>query len=507
MRAGRHPARQRGLHEIVPFLSVEDFYRDAHQILYRAIRDLYDLGKAIDAVTLADELTRRDQYKPIGGDEMLLEIANSVPHAANAKYYAEIVRQKSISRQLIESANEILRDGYSNIFTAEQLLEAAERKIFTIAEDQIKGETVEIKQVLEQAMTGSPSAPRRSTRSPASPSGFFELDDITDGFQPDQLVILAARPSMGKTALAAEHLRPRRDQPQNVPVCSSASRWALELAERLLCSRSRVDGHKLRTGQGIRLREMNQLGKAYHEMQNAPIFIDDTPARNMLQITAMARRLKLRQDLGLIVVDYIQLIDAEESRDSRQEQIAKISRRLKTLARELHVPVIALSQLNRAVENREDRRPRMADLRESGAIEQDADIVLLLHRPEYYDPNDQPGIAEVIVAKNRNGPTGSVKLRFVRASPSSRTSPTFPSRSTPVRHLNPLAQLALTSIAYIDVRLGPVGSIRGRPGLVRRKPGGPRLGLLENERPDRPANLRRVYDGPLSGKSSSPIAS
>ena len=159
---------------------------------------------------------------------------------------------------------------------------------------------------------------------------------------------------------------------------------------------------------------MNNLSKAFSEMQNAPIFIDATPARNMLQITAMARRLKLRQDLGLIVVDYIQLIDAEDSRDSRQEQIAKISRRLKTLARELHVPVIALSQLNRAVESREDRRPRMADLRESGAIEQDADMVLLLHRPEYYDPNDQPGIAEVIVAKNRNGPTGSIKLTFLK---------------------------------------------------------------------------------------------
>jgi replicative DNA helicase len=201
----------------------------------------------------------------------------------------------------------------------------------------------------------------------------------------------------------------------NVPVLVvSLEMGNLEIGERLLCSRSRVDGHKLRTGHGLDYRELNKLAKAYHEMEGAPIFIDDTPARNMLQITAMARRLKLRQGLGLIVVDYIQLIDAEESRDSRQEQIAKISRRLKTLARELHVPVIALSQLNRAVESREEKRPRMADLRESGAIEQDADLVLLLHRPEYYDQNDQPGVAEVIVAKNRNGPTGSVKLTFLK---------------------------------------------------------------------------------------------
>jgi replicative DNA helicase len=188
----------------------------------------------------------------------------------------------------------------------------------------------------------------------------------------------------------------------------------LELGERLLCARSRVDGHKLRTGHLIGTAEMTKLGNAWEELRPAPFFIDDTAARNMLQITANARRLKLRKKLGMVVVDYIQLIDSEETRDSRQEQIAKISRRLKTLARELEVPVIALSQLNRAVESREDRRPRMADLRESGAIEQDADLVLLLHRPDYYDVNDQPGISELIVAKNRNGATGSVKLTFLK---------------------------------------------------------------------------------------------
>lgn len=403
------------LHDIAQFLTADDFYRDAHQTIYRAISDLYDLGKAVDAVTLADELIRRDQYKLVGGDEILMEIANSVPHAANAKYHAEIVRQKSISRQLIQSATEIIRDGYSNMYTAQQLLETAEQKIFTIAEDQIRGETHEIKNVLEKAM--NLISKRAEEKHPVSgvASGFHDLDDFTNGFHNDQLVIVAARPSMGKTAFmlnvcdhAAINLR--------IPVLVvSLEMGNLEIGERLLCARSRVDGHKLRTGHGLDYRELNKLAKAYHEMEGAPIFIDDTPARNMLQITAMARRLKLRQDLGLIMVDYIQLVDAEDNRDSRQEQIAKISRRLKTLARELHVPVIALSQLNRAVESREDRRPRMADLRESGAIEQDADMVLLLHRPEYYDPNDQPGIAEVIIAKNRNGATGSVKLTFLKS--------------------------------------------------------------------------------------------
>ncbi|MFO0951153.1 MAG: replicative DNA helicase [Isosphaeraceae bacterium] len=402
------------LHDVISELNVEDFYRDSHQVIYRAIRDMYDLGKGIDAITLSEELTRRGQFEQIGGADYLGEIIHSVPHAANARYYGQIVRQKSVSRQLIESANEILREGYSNNYTAEQLLEAAERRIFAIAEEQTSGDTVDLTDVVTRAMD---RIAERSTSNHAVTglgTGFFELDEITGGFQPGQLVILAARPSMGKTAFAL-NICDNVSVELKVPVLFvSLEMGQLELAERLLCARSRVDGHKLRTGQNIGTREMTLLGKGYEELRNSSMFIDDTPARNMLQITANARRLRMRHTIGLIVVDYIQLVDSEESRDSRQEQIAKISRRLKTLAREMEVPVIALSQLNRAVENREDRRPRMADLRESGAIEQDADIVLLLHRPEYYDPNDQPGIAELIIAKNRNGATNTVKFAFLK---------------------------------------------------------------------------------------------
>ena len=220
---------------------------------------------------------------------------------------------------------------------------------------------------------------------------------------------------MGKTALALNICDHAAMEAKTAVLFVSLEMGHMEIAERLLCARSRIDNYKLQDRHGPGNREMTQLAKACNELsKGAPIFIDDTPARNMLQITASARRLKLRNKIGLIVVDYIQLVDSEDSRDSRQEQIAKISRRLKTLARELEVPVIALSQLNRAVESREDRRPRMADLRESGAIEQDADIVLLLHRPEYYDANDQPGIAELIVAKNRNGRTDTVKMTFTK---------------------------------------------------------------------------------------------
>jgi replicative DNA helicase len=402
------------LHEIIPILGIEDFYRDTHQVIFAAIRGMYDLGKAVDSVTLADELKRLDQFEKIGGDETVRAIIESVPHAANAKYYAEIVRQKSISRQLIDGATEILRDGYSGQYTAQDLLESAERKIYNIAEEQVQGNTLDLKDVLFKAMDRiAERADSGGHAVTGVASGLIDLDDLTGGFQPGQLIILAARPSMGKTALAlnvcdhaAIHLK--------VPVLFiSLEMGYLEIAERLLCARSRVDGYKLRTGTGMQ-HEMNKLVKAYNELRSGQIFIDDTPARNMLQITAAARRLSLRKKIGLIVVDYIQLVDSEDTRDSRQEQIAKISRRLKTLARELPVPVLALSQLNRAVESREDRRPRMADLRESGAIEQDADIVLLLHRPEYYDANDQPGIAELIVAKNRNGATGSVKLTFLK---------------------------------------------------------------------------------------------
>jgi replicative DNA helicase len=403
------------LHDVVPVLKVEDFYRDTHQVIYQVICDLYDLGKPIDALTLAEELIRRDQYRAIGGDDTLAEILHGVPHAANARYYADIVHQKSIQRQLIEAANEILREGYSNTFTAEDLLQAAERRIFNIAEDQTQGDTFELSGVVEKAMERI--ALRTESKHPITGlgTGYFEFDDMTGGLQNEQLIILAARPSMGKTAFAlniCDHVAVTLKVPT---LFVSLEMGRMELAERLLCARSRVDGHKLRTGQNLGNRELKMLGDGYSDLRTAPLYIDDTPARNMLQITANARRLKLRQNLGLIVVDYIQLIDSENSRDSRQEQIAKISRRLKTLAREIKIPVIALSQLNRAVENREDRRPRMADLRESGAIEQDADMVLLLHRPEYYDANDQPGIAELIIAKNRNGATDTLKLTFMKS--------------------------------------------------------------------------------------------
>jgi replicative DNA helicase len=363
---------------------------------------------------LIDELNRRGEFEKAGGDETIQKAINDTPSPANAKYYAQIVKQRAISRELIEAGNQILRDGYSNNFTADELLQAAEQRIFAIAEDKATGETIEIKDTLVTAMDRITARAEDRHAVTGVGTGFYDLDEITSGFQEAQLIIIAARPSMGKTALALNICEHVICELGKTVLFVSLEMGELELTERLLSSRGRVDGYKLRTGKGLGTKDMADLGKAYNELVKAPLLIDSTPARNMLQITANARRLKLRQDLGLIVVDYIQLVDAEESRDSRQEQIAKISRRLKQLARELKVPVIALSQLNRGVENREDRRPRMADLRESGAIEQDADLVLLLHRPDYYDENDSPGIAELIIAKNRSGATGTKKFAFIK---------------------------------------------------------------------------------------------
>ena len=402
------------LHDVIPILKVEDFYRDTHQKIYRVIRDLYDLGKPVDLILLNEELVRRNLFDAVGGNETLVSLIDSVPHAAHAKYYADLVRQKAISRQLIESANEMLNDGYSNNFTAEELLQSAEKKIFAIAEEETTAETHDIKDVIVSAMDRIVAKGEGIVTTSGVQTGFIDLDEITAGFQGTQLIILAARPAMGKTAIAlniCEHV-----------ICTlnkgvlfvSLEMGELELVDRLLSSRARVDGYKIKTGKGLGQQDLAQLGRAYNDLHEAPLYIDSTPARNSLQITANARRLKLRKDVGMIVVDYIQLVDADDPRDSRQEQIAKVSRRLKQIARELNIPVVALSQLNRAVENREDRRPRMADLRESGAIEQDADLVLLLHRPEYYDPNDQPGVAELIIAKNRSGGTDTVKLAFLK---------------------------------------------------------------------------------------------
>jgi replicative DNA helicase len=399
------------MNDVADVLTAEDFYRDAHQAVWRAMLELWGEGLPCDAVMVCERLTRHGTLAAAGGAEALALMVADTPSSANARYYADIVRERSAARRLVDASNETLREAYAGRHTADELLEAAERRVFAIADGRAAGDTVAIGDAAGEASDRIHHRARNRHYVTGLTSGFIDLDDMTGGFEADQLIIIAARPSAGKTALALNVGDHAAEGGIGV-LFVSLEMGKLELAERLICARSRVDGHKLRTGQNLSDADLARVRAARESLRACPMAVDVSPTRNMLQITANARRLRARDGIGLVVVDYIQLVDCENGRDSRQEQVAKVSRRLKTLAREMHVPVVALSQLNRKVEDRADFRPRMSDLRESGAIEQDADMVLLLHRPDYYDANDQPGVAEVIVAKNRSGPTGTVKLVF-----------------------------------------------------------------------------------------------
>lgn len=401
------------LHDVAQFLTVDDFYRDAHQVIYRAVIDLYSQGKAIDAVTMADELTRRDQYKQIGGDELLLEITNSVPHAANAKYHAEIIHQKSITRQLIQGATEIIQEGYSNLHTAQELVEKAEQRIFAIGD---RGETGGVLSSSEAvAATMQTILAREQGKRDGVLTGFNDLDYLLDGLKPQQLCYLGARPSQGKTAFTlsiTERVAIRQEKPV---LYFSLEMGTQSLVERLICSIGNIGGDSLKRPWTMGCDQRERVSLASQAIGSAPIDFDDRPGLTVSKIAASARRVATRRPLCLIVIDYLGLIEIVATKTrTRQEDVAEVSKRLKDLARELNVPILCAHQLNRAVESRDDHRPRMSDLRESGALEQDADVVLLLHRPEYYDPNDQPGIAEVIVAKNRSGPIGTIELMFTR---------------------------------------------------------------------------------------------
>jgi replicative DNA helicase len=400
--------------DVVCLVNPEDYYRDAHQLMHLAVVELYESGGRVDATLLAEELTRRGQLKRVGGEDYLLECLNSVPHAALAKSYAGVVREKSIARRLIEAANGILRDGYSNNFTAGQLLESAQKSILDVADAAAsgRGELKTLHQAMDEALTLIDQ--RRAGSLMAVPSGLVDLDDVLGGFANGTLTIIGARPSVGKSALSqcmAVHAAITSAVPTLV---FSMEMAAAELGQRAMSILGDANGYCMRHPQKIHdaalyAKLLRDIEKAMGLARHAPFYIDDASGRTSLQIAATARRAVARQKVGMIIVDYMQLTEADNERDNRQEQISKVSRRLKVLARTLHVPVVALSQLNRGLESREGRRPRLADLRESGALEQDADNVLLLHNPE-----DRPDEVEIIVAKNRNGPTQSVRTIFNR---------------------------------------------------------------------------------------------
>ncbi|MCA9061936.1 MAG: replicative DNA helicase [Planctomycetaceae bacterium] len=398
--------------EIGEWLRAEHFYSDPHQKIYKAIHDLYENGvRGIDAVTLAEELMRRNEFDGVGGAAYLAEILEAVPHAAHVRYYANIVRQKWMQRTLIYACTDILADAYEGSDEVDDLLQRAERKIFSILEEQDNAGKIAIGDILLDAFNRIDERLQKTGDVTGTTTGFTDLDKQTTGLQPTELVILAARPSMGKTAFVCNVADAIARKGGKGVLLFSLEQSNLELAERFLAISARVNGHDLRAG-NLSDEQHDRLVRASDELSRLPLFIDDKPGRTMTEVAAVSRRLHRRDPLGVIIIDYLQLIEPEDKHTPREQQIAQISRRLKFLAKELRVPVIALSQLNRGVELREDKRPRLADLRESGAIEQDADMVMFLHRPDAYDPEDRPGEAEIVVAKHRSGPTGIVRLTW-----------------------------------------------------------------------------------------------
>ncbi|QDU79710.1 Replicative DNA helicase [Polystyrenella longa] len=397
--------------DVIELLSPSLFYNESNQKIYAAIQHMYDTGiRGIDLVTLAHELDRRSELEEIGGAPYLTRIVEAVPHAAHVEYYAKIVRDKAIRRRLIYACTDILKDCYESPDSTDEMLQNAERNIFQILEQQEDAGSIEMREILLSAWD---RINERSMRDGASglATGFVDMDAKTNGFQPSELIILAARPSMGKTALVCNWAEGVARENNKGVLLFSLEQSRLELAERFLCIQAKINGHKLRAGD-IDEVERHQLVEASQVLSELPLYIDDKAGRTVGEVGAIARRIKRKDGLGLIIIDYLQLLEPEDKGAPREQQIAQMSRRLKFIAKDLEVPVIALSQLNRGLELREDKRPKLADLRESGAIEQDADIVCFLHRPAAYDPEDRPGEAEVIIAKNRSGPTGIVPLAW-----------------------------------------------------------------------------------------------
>jgi replicative DNA helicase len=401
--------------EAVNLVKADHFYVFGHQKIFEAITKLNDdAGKPADIVTVAEYLIQAKLIDDVGGMPYLAELWDAAPSAAHYRQYAEIIRQKAIVRNLIHACTELQAEAYDQSVPAGELLDSAERRILEIAEMGITGDTITLHDAIKEAWHRLDQRKQRGEHEFSGiPTGYLDLDNLTAGFQNNELIILAARPSVGKTAFALNIARHVVVEEQLPVLFVSLEQARVELAERLLCCQARVDSHRLRRGH-LSTDDMSKIMEAGGILGEAKLFIDDTPGQSMLRIAANARRLKKRHDIRLVVIDYLQLIDPDDRRESRQEQVSGISRRLKFLARELKLPVLALAQVNRSSEDRQDHRPRLSDLRESGAIEQDADTVMMLHRPDYHEPGQQEGLVEVIVAKQRNGPTGDVSLMYVK---------------------------------------------------------------------------------------------
>ncbi|WP_342513858.1 replicative DNA helicase [Sporosarcina sp. FSL K6-1522] len=396
-------------------LTPEDFYRIAHQKIFDTMISLSDKGQAIDVVTVTEELSAKKELEDVGGISYLMEIANTVPTAANIVHYANIVEEKALLRRLIRVATTIVEDGYTREDEVEALLSEAEKKMMEVSNRKNAGDFRHIKDVLVETYDNIELLHTRQGDITGIPSGFTDLDKMTAGFQRNDLVILAARPSVGKTAFAlnvAQNVATRTNE--NVAIFS-LEMGADQLVTRMLCAEGNIDAQVMRTGT-LEAEDWRKLTMAMGSLSNAGIFIDDSSGIRVNEIRSKCRRLQQEHGLGMIIIDYLQLISGSgRAGENRQQEVSEISRSLKGLARELKVCVIALSQLSRGVEQRQDKRPMMSDLRESGSIEQDADIVSFLYREDYYDKEtENQNIIEIIIAKQRNGPTGTVSLAFAK---------------------------------------------------------------------------------------------
>jgi replicative DNA helicase len=401
---------------VTEIVDAADFYRGSHGTIYRAMLALWAKGEPVDAITLANELEERGELEQVGGSGRVAELAALVPAAANVEHYAQIVKENATLRSLIRAGQEITRLGQERIGETTQLVDRAEQIVFDLSQERIRGDFAHIGPLLNESFERITKLYEAGTDVTGVPCGFRDLDRLTSGLQPGNLVILAARPSMGKSALAlciAANLGVRDSMPVALFTLEMSK---AEVTQRLMCSEAKVESNRVRSGK-LTQEDWPRLTAACDKLMKAPIYVDDTGSITMMELRSKARRLKAREPgLGMIIVDYLQLMTSGATAENRVQEVSQISRNLKVLARDLDVPILALSQLSRAVEQRHDKRPILSDLRESGSIEQDADLVLFVYRDEYYngEESDSQGVAEVILAKHRNGPTDAVKLSFLK---------------------------------------------------------------------------------------------
>ncbi len=403
------------IHKVLEILKPDDFYRGSHQRIFDAMIDLFEKDEPADLITLTNALRKKEQLDSIGGAAYIASLMDSIPTAANIEYYARIVKEKAILRKLIETSTEIITQSYEDREDVEELLDEAERSIFEISENRVRPSFYHIKKIVKDSFEIFQRLYEKKELVTGVPSGFKDLDQMTAGFQPSDLIIVAGRPGMGKTAFCLNVARYAAIEHKTTVAIFSLEMSKEQLVIRMFCSEAGVEGTRLRTGY-LHESDWPKLTIAAGNLSEAPIFIDDTAGLSILELRAKARRLKGEHGLGLLIIDYLQLMRGRAKVENRQQEISEISRSLKGLAKELTIPVIAVSQLSRRTEERQGMRPQLSDLRESGAIEQDADLILFLYRDEVYnrsEDNPNRGKAEVIIGKQRNGPTGKIELAFL----------------------------------------------------------------------------------------------